>query len=504
MNPTSAVSVTQRKQQGMALLQAGRVDEAKSIFEELSRDARRDPYVWHLLAACHGLQGDYVQCETFARKAIALLPSFSGAWSNLGSALHSQGKLAEAEAALREAIRRAPTDAFAHSNLGNVCRDLKKTGEAEKCYREALRLQPNFPDALTNLGLLMQDRGESKEAAELHRRALALNPQHVDAHYNLGYTLLSLGEEKSALPLLERVTQMRPNEVRGWVSLGNACTRVHDRIRAVSCYERGVSLDPDNAENLSALGICYLIIGEREKSIAALKRALELNPDDDETRYWLAAAGIGEMPERTSADAVTKLFDGYAGNFDAHLVGKLQYHIPAQIGAILRHLGGAGTRALSMLDIGCGTGLLGAEVRDMAGHLAGVDLSPKMIEQARQRGIYQELAVGDVVAYMEASSRRYDAVLSADVFVYIGDLENVFAAATRCLAEAGLFIFSVESHAGNEPYHLRQTGRFAHALPYLRELSARHGFEEISVDNATIRLEKDAPIPGYVVTLRRR
>jgi predicted TPR repeat methyltransferase len=204
-----------------------------------------------------------------------------------------------------------------------------------------------------------------------------------------------------------------------------------------------------------------------------------------------------------AADAVTKLFDGYAGNFDAHLVGALQYRVPALISAALRRTHGDNARALSVLDLGCGTGLVGAEVKDIAEYLAGVDLSPKIIEQARRRGVYDELCVQEIVSFMEASPRKYDTVLSADVFIYIGDLDRVFASVSRCLAAGGLFVFSEESHMGIEPYHLRSSGRYAHSLPYLRELSARHGFEEVSVETITVRMENGLPIGGYVVVLRR-
>jgi predicted TPR repeat methyltransferase len=503
MSAASGLSVRQRKQQALALLQAGDVAAAGKLFEALSRDARRDPEVWHLLAACHCMQGDYARGEECARKAVTLLPSFAGAWSNLGTALHSLGKLTEAESALREATRRAPADAQAWSNLGNIYREMQKTEDAERCYREALRNQPNFPDALTNLGLVMQDRDNLAEAVALHRRALTLNPRHADAHYNLGYALLLQGDPKSAVPVLERLTQMNPSELRGWISLGSAYARSHQSKEAAQCYERVVALDPHNPGHLSPLGTCYLGAGEREKGIATLTRALESNPGDSEARFWLAAAGAAEAPDKVSADSVARLFDGYAGNFDEHLVGKLQYRTPAFINAALRRTLNGDTRPLDLLDIGCGTGLLGVELRDIAGHLAGVDLSPKMIEQARRRGIYHELAVQDIVDYMKQSSRRYDAVLSADVFVYIGDLESVFSAAALCLPQSGLFVFSVESHTGDEPYHLRETGRYAHSLSYLHGLSAQHGFAVISADTVTLRLEKQQPVEGYVIALRR-
>jgi predicted TPR repeat methyltransferase len=496
-------SVRQRKRQGMILLQGGRVAEAKAIFEALSRDARRDPDVWHLLGACNCMLGDNARGEECARKAVALMPSFAGTWVNLGSALLVQHKLAEAESALHEAIKREPANAQAHNNLGNVYREMKKTDAAEKCYHEALRLRPNFLDALTNLGLVMQDSGELREAVALHRRALALNPRHVDAHYNLGYALILLDDAKSAISHLEVVTQMRPGDTRGWISLGGAYARVHNHKRSMQCYERGVSLDPDNFENVAALGASFLAAGERDKSVAALKRALELKPSDADTRYWLAAAGVGEAPETMSPGAVAKLFDGYAGNFDEHLVGKLQYSTPTLLNNALRRALGDEACALSLLDIGCGTGLLGKEVKDIAGYLAGVDLSPKMIERARTRGIYDDLTVQDITKFMETATRNFDAVLSADVFVYLGDLDRVFSATSACLVAGGLFAFSVEAHIGDEPYHLRTSGRYAHSMHYLRELSGRYGYTALGAETVILRMENGVPMEGYIMVLRR-
>ena len=62
-----------------------------------------------------------------------------------------------------------------------------------------------------------------------------------------------------------------------------------------------------------------------------------------------------------------------------------------------------------MLDLGCGTGLAGAAFRPHVDWLAGVDLSPKMIEVARAKGLYDRLAVADIgaVSRRAAATRRF-------------------------------------------------------------------------------------------------
>ena len=62
-----------------------------------------------------------------------------------------------------------------------------------------------------------------------------------------------------------------------------------------------------------------------------------------------------------------------------------------------------------MLDLGCGTGLAGAAFRPHVDWLVGVDLSPKMIEAARAKGLYDQLAVADIAAVSRrtAATRRF-------------------------------------------------------------------------------------------------
>src|SRR5205085_2422275 len=116
-----------------------------------------------------------------------------------------------------------------------------------------------------------------------------------------------------------------------------------------------------------------------------------------------------------------------------------------------------------------------------AATLAGVDLSPAMIEQARARGVYDILRTGDLVALLRAAGpESFDLLTAADVLIYTGDLSPVFEAAARALRPAGLFAFTVEADttglaAGR--YHLqRATLRYTHAEPYLHHLAAIHGF----------------------------
>ena len=103
---------------------------------------------------------------------------------------------------------------------------------------------------------------------------------------------------------------------------------------------------------------------------------------------------------------IEDLFDEYAPEFDEQLLSKLEYKVPALLRELLeRH--SPDRRWRRALDLGCGTGLAGAEMRELVGeHLAGVDVSAKMLARcaAERAGVYDDLERGELSAPRAARS----------------------------------------------------------------------------------------------------
>jgi predicted TPR repeat methyltransferase len=201
---------------------------------------------------------------------------------------------------------------------------------------------------------------------------------------------------------------------------------------------------------------------------------------------------------------VRRLFDQYAGRYDAALTEHLHYRGPV----LLRD---AVTSALerlrrpmrfeSLLDLGCGTGLAGQVFRPFAARLVGVDLSAAMIARAEAKGDYDRLVVANLAAFLSdeiAKAAKYDLVVAADVFVYVNDLAPVLADIARVLAPRGVVAFTVETHS-DAGVALLPTLRFAHSEPYLREIIAAAGLKLLALERAAIRTEKGTPVAGLAV-----
>ena len=125
-----------------------------------------------------------------------------------------------------------------------------------------------------------------------------------------------------------------------------------------------------------------------------------------------------------------------------------------------------------------------------------------MIAKAAARDIYDRLITGDVAEAMRDEEGSFDLILAGDLFIYVGDLGEVFPAAARTLRDGGLFAFSLERHDG-EGFVLHSKVRFAHSLGYIRELARQHHFAEVHTREITVRKEGAKDVAGWLVVLRK-
>ena len=167
--------------------------------------------------------------------------------------------------------------------------------------------------------------------------------------------------------------------------------------------------------------------------------------------------------------------------------------------------------AATIIDLGCGTGLVGQELASRLSprpKLTGVDLSPRMVDIARVRTkddqrIYEKVVQADAESFFkDLDEESVDAVVSADVFIYIGELEGVFSAISKVLTGPRLLIFSVETTP--KGMTLLPSGRFGHSEEYIKDLAQRTGFDFVLWREGALRQQHGAPVSGAVVVLQKK
>ena len=140
------------------------------------------------------------------------------------------------------------------------------------------------------------------------------------------------------------------------------------------------------------------------------------------------------------------------------------------------------------VDLGCGTGLSGLEFLKITVRLSGVDLSPLMVDKARQKNIYDELHVLDIRKFLMETRELYDLFIAIDVFVYLGDLRDIFHAVRKRALSGAIFLFSTESCEDGR-YSLQETGSYAHNRHYIGALAKGNNFELVRCEETRISKE---------------
>jgi predicted TPR repeat methyltransferase len=253
---------------------------------------------------------------------------------------------------------------------------------------------------------------------------------------------------------------------------------------------------------------------------------------------------------QASDDYITKLFDDFSISFESSLE-KLEYHAPSLLVKAIKELNQS-TYSL-LLDIGCGTGLVGILIAECSNELnimysTGVDLSPKMLliaalKKVNDKKVYNSLYSGGMTTFIDNLSnlrnnkiiynvadhdknvinvddgfdkkfidrnllQQYPIlVIAADVFVYVGDLDAVFTSLSdlRKNSNNDIFAFTTEmlpEENTSKGFKLQQNGRYCHKKSYLDDLLKRHNFNIVTYKSVVLRKELNNDVHGHLYIVK--
>ena len=275
-----------------------------------------------------------------------------------------------------------------------------------------------------------------------------------------------------------------------------------DLAAAADLLLQATDLAPGFASAWFTLGDIREQLGEREQAIAAFRKAQAADPDDRHGAglrlMLLGAEKLSGMPPAY----VRALFDQYAPKFESALVDDLGYRGPALLfKAVLAARAAVRKPAFfrRAIDLGCGTGLAGARVRQEVDAFIGIDLSPRMIERARATGLYAELEVAEMVQGLRGRARcqrRSDSRRRRDG-LSVRSRAAACAKPRACWCPAGCWRSRWKPMAG-EGVILGEGLRYAHGAAYVRNAIAAAGLTLSRLDDLSARNEDNAPVPGLV------
>ena len=378
-------------------------------------------------------------------------------------------------------VDKALRKAQSHINVGELA-------EAEKLYKQVLAKFPKNKKAIQgyqklNVGITSRGSSGSQPPQEQIDELVSLYNQ---------------GQFEEVLSNVNPLVSLFPKAINLFNIQGASYAALQKYDAAVDSYKQAIKFKPNYAGAYYNMGVALQNKGDFEEAIDSYKQAIKIKPDYAAVKHLLASL-TGKTTKAAPRGYVEGLFDQYATKFEHSLIENLQYQTPKIIAEMIinRHP----SKALgSVLDLGCGTGLAGLELKQFCEKLDGIDLSESMLRQARAKGVYGKLIHGDIAEHLAEADLDFDYFISIDVFIYVGELSDVFRLIKSKNKRRGKLVFSTE-HTEREGFHLEKSGRYSHSKTYIESLSDKYGYHLSHFEKINLRKDKSEFIIGGLYLL---
>lgn len=425
------------------------------------------------------------------------------------NAAYRRGDYAAAEQLALQALRVDKKNADSLLILGNIFYLRRNYEKALEWYRKMQKVAPGDVSLKINIANTFHAMRNYAEARRYAQEVLKTDSQNVSALTALAYAFFEEDDYADSIPVFQQALQLDSSDFWLHNYLGQAYQKSGDHLRGIEHAWQAVTLSggADSQHINFAYTLYEAAIEKGEKYIDdALQKWLDAYSENAVVKYVVDS--LRHSPKVTKADSayVQNIFDVFADTFEDSLAA-LNYSVPQLIRSAAAKIYGTDSEAaLNVLDAGCGTGLCAKLLSEILPHATffGVDLSVRMIMEARKKNIYKQLFVDDLEHFSAVAETPYDMIVAADVLTYFGELQNVFDSFFRILAPGGNFIFSVTRNVfDSQDYYLHLSGRFAHAENYVKSCAEKSGFVLANQSGAKLRNEGEAEVMGWIFTLRK-
>jgi len=413
-----------------------------------------------------------------------------------------QGQLREAALTLNEAQKVLPGDARIFMMAGLMAEKSGNVKGAFEMLRKSVATAPGWGPGLLELALLLARQNQFAEAIEKAEEVARLEPKNPMVLAGVIDIAHRAGHAEMAVRHLRRGLELVPGDVQLRRLLARDLSDLARHAEALEVWDGLIEQDPQDREALMGRVRTLMVMGSPTRAAADTGALRALLPEDPVVAYYDALAR-GETPPHQPVELNRALFDGMAEIYDQAIVRGLGYRLPKIVAD--RILERYPDKRLNVLDLGCGTGLLGVCLGRLDGFLIGVEISQKMIEQAARHKVYDRFHTVDLNEALAATPEaQYEVLTALDVFAYSGELTRAVADAHRILRPAGDFWFSCEL-APEEGADLvvQANDRYAHKRSHAERLCREAGFESVEIEELDLHREAGVPVRGILVRARK-
>ena len=415
------------------------------------------------------------------------------------SDLIQKGLHAEAAKELNATHKAFPTDPRPFLQGAKSAEAVGNRKAAIEMVHRAISLTPQWSVAVTELALLLERDGQISECMVQASKAVKLDPTNLQVLYRVIDMAHRVNQDVQALEWLHTAVALDPHNQNLPFLVARDQHLVGDHTAALASYGKILDTNPQDVSALLARTQVAIAVGNFELALKDSQALLEQDANFPLFRYWSEVAQ-GHTPATMPSDALLAIFDnGKAMNYERHWQESMGYTLPQQTADWIRRR--YPTLKLNLLDLGCGTGLVGEKLGRISGGMVGVDLAAQMVEQAAGHQVYDKIHTVNVLDAMAATpDALYDVVTACEVFPYVGDLTQAIPHAFRLVVPGGHFIFSCEAAPEADTDLVLKNGmRYQHKLSHVQSLCLAAGFDSLETQMLHLFNENGRTVEGFAI-----
>lgn len=317
--------------EAIAQHEAGRLDQARPIYEKLRASVGPNPDILHLLGTLEFQQGAATKGARLIRLAILQRPEPASYYDHFGSAMRSTGNLALAGSAYARACIINPASGSAFLNSAIIALETGRPEEAVEKAGQAVRLTPGNAEAWLRLGSALYTTNRYETALEAFGQARSRAPESVEPYFHLQRTHIALkntiaaekvakqgmlldparheiyahsgrGDQQGATSWTGSFTKrlatvVKPSSSKAWEQLAAEYYSELKYASVARAAQRGAVLTPELIGPYNSLATATYHLGQFESSIRVSRYGLTVSPGFGDIGFnlSLSAFSIGDI-----------------------------------------------------------------------------------------------------------------------------------------------------------------------------------------------------------------
>jgi len=264
---------------------AGKLETARDLYNELLAERTDDPEVLHMLGLLCAQLGQVIQGIDFVSKALEINPRQYLFHLHHAKLLSAGGQWEAAVSAADVALVLAPDRPAAYLEKAHALRAGGLHTQALAVLEVALSMESDVSQVLACMGDCLHALDQTDDALAHYDAALQRQPKCLEAHAGKGLALLAVKRWTDAIHCFDQLVALAPNQSAHFFHRAVASQALHQWDAAIADYGQAIALQADFIQAYCNRGNVYQELGQYALALKDYEGALQIQPGCAQALY---------------------------------------------------------------------------------------------------------------------------------------------------------------------------------------------------------------------------